>query len=279
MPGSDSPLDISHFKNYRDYLVYVIGLRPGKGRGAISEFALVLGVNKSFISNVINDKHAFSREQAYKMSHHLNLNELETEYFLELVDLEKSTSAKFRTRINEKLIRLKTKIRSGQGQSSSDTPLDDYEKSVFYSNWQYAAVHLLIGLQQKSHQSVKDVSARLNLDSKVTSQILNFLVKCGMAETNGKIYRPLITSTHLDPLSPFRIRHHMNWRLKAVESITHSKNADLHFTAPLRLNSEDRTNLHNALMQVIDETREILKSKKISDGEELVCLNVDFFEI
>lgn len=83
------------------------------------------------------------------------------------------------------------------------------------------------------------------------------------------------THLHIPNESPLVVKHHTNWRMKAVQKMDTRESAELFFTSPMSISVKDfdviRERLNIALKGIVDIAKE-------SPAEEVVCLNIDFFK-
>jgi len=99
-------MTIFEFKDYKLFVRHVINTKPILGRGSVKKMAESLRVHPSLISQVLKGTKEFTAEQANEVAVFLNLNELETEYFLCLVDIERAGTARLKTFLQNKRERL-----------------------------------------------------------------------------------------------------------------------------------------------------------------------------
>src|SRR5690606_34948127 len=78
-----------------------------QARGMKSEAARAMNCQPAYLSRVLADQATLSSEQAFSLNIVLNHKELESEYFLALVDYERAGTAEFRSYLKAKLDRLK----------------------------------------------------------------------------------------------------------------------------------------------------------------------------
>ena len=83
-------------------------------------------------------------------------------------------------------------------------------------------------------------------------------------------------TTHVDRKSLYVIRHHENWRFQAIKNMEFEKEENLFFTAPLTISKSDFEYFKNQVLNLIED---LSKKVKVSNSEELVCLNIDLFKI
>ncbi len=107
-------------------------------------------------------------------------------------------------------------------------------------------------------------------------EILDFLIQLEIViEKNGSFSSGAV-STHLEKKSPHLIRHHTNWRLKAIPSAENLSDQELMYSASFSSSVEDFGLFREELMQVIQR---FLKVVSPSPGEDITQFNMDFFWI
>lgn len=246
---------------------------PSRGRGEQAKIAEALGVNTSFLSQVLKGTKNLSQEQAYLLAQYFKLDDLETRYFYEMVNLSRAGKPSYRKFIQTELAKMANEARQKAGLPSPDQPLDEPNQAIFYSSWQYSAIQLLTGIE--SLQTNELIARRLKLDEKTTQQILDFLTLCGLCNRDGERYRIGARRTHLPDHSPLRSRHHMNWRLKAIDHFPKAIPGDLFFTAPMRVDQPTLEKVEILLKNMVKEVNGLIDQ---ASDETVACLNIDWFK-
>lgn len=263
---------IYSFKDYRDLLRTAFESRSKNGFGEAKKLAEFMGVHPTFISQVLKRGKDLNSEQALTVAEYLNLNELETEYFILLVQIERAGTAKFKAHLKTKLQELSKKVSDLSERVQYQTKISPEDQATFYSDWIYSASRLstlIPGLDQ-----LDTLSSHLGLPVQELKTVTDFLVKIGMLKLeNGKL-RTGPLSTHLPKRSPWIKSHHTNWRLKAVESLTARDERALHYTAPMTVSFDDMSKISEILIKSINKIDKIIEP---SPSEALVCLCIDWF--
>jgi uncharacterized protein (TIGR02147 family) len=260
---------------FRDYKRYLITLTKTAGRGFKKALAQAAQCQTTYISQVLGGRANFSLEQAQAAGGFLGLTPNEVFYFLLLVQKARAGTAELRNfldkRIDEEhakylLIRERVKIKN---------TLSEEAKAEYYSSWQYAAVHLLLTIPQ--YQEPRSIAKRLHLPLRRVSEILGFLGSVGLAEQKGGKYLPGQKQLYLEKTSPLISKHHTNWRMKAIQSFENGASEDqLHFSSVFTLTLDVAEKIRHILVKTIEETVHLVKQ---APEEELVAMNVDFFEL
>jgi len=152
--------------------------------------------------------------------------------------------------------------------------LSEVQQATYYSSWIYAAVHIALSIP--SLQNKKKLARFLQMPTAKISEVIEFLLQCGLlAEKNGKyVFGPM--QVRLGNNSPQIIKHHTNWRLRATESLEREDEHDLHYSGVFSVTRGDMARIKDRLLEQIKECQQVLRS---SSEEELVCFNVDFFNL
>ncbi|MGE3608510.1 MAG: TIGR02147 family protein [Bacteriovoracaceae bacterium] len=260
---------------YRSFLEKKLEENASNKRGMTSRLAEFMGVNTSFISQVLNgDKH-FSLEQVMKLSSYLSLSELDEEYLLLLLQHERAGTTQLKNYFEKKLKNIRERRSKVSEVISENKTLSEIDQSIFYSNWYYSAIRLSTDIE--GLEDTHELAKFLNLPHNLVLQVVNFLLSKNLlikAENKLKIGPK---STHLPDDSQFIYSHHQNWRIKAMENYSHfKKNDDLAFSAPLTISEKDFLEVREVLLNQIKTISKIVSSSK---SEKLACLNIDYFKI
>ena len=268
-------MDLFKYDDYKLFTNDWIEKRPKKGRGYYRKLSLFLEVKPVIISQVLKGERHFSLEQALEVCEFLALNELESDYFQLLVQREKAGTHKLKKRLQQKLNRLKEKANQVKARLPENEPLSDRARAEFYSQWFYSGIRLSTAIDGLN--TPQDLSRHLNLPLHKVRSVLDFLVKNNLCllEKNGT-YRISEQSTHVDSRSPLVSRHHKNWREMAMRKMELQTEEDLFFTAPIVVNQQTMQLMRDQLLQTIQK---LSKTATLSSSEQLICLNIDLFNL
>ena len=110
-----------------------------------------------------------------------------------------------------------------------------------------------------------------------TGEILEFLVSLGLAIQKGNHYEVGASRVHLGGDSPMISKHHINWRLQAIQSLEReNREVDLHYSSVISISKEDTLKIKSLLVDSIEKTKAVIKESK---EEELHSFCLDFFKI
>jgi len=265
---------VFEFRDYKQFLRLYIREKPKKGRGLIKTFAAHLRIDSSQVSKILSGDKDLTEEQGLLMAKFIGLTELETEYFLALIKIERAGTKLLADHYREKRDRLKTESLNLNRRVKSDRILSDFEKSVFYSSHLYSAIRLSTSIG--NGQTLTEIVDRFQIPREKAAGILDFLTSTSLCrEENGR-YRLGTQHTHVERGSPFLARHHQNWRVKGLERMESISDQELQFTGPVSINKKDFESIREDLVELVSKAL-----KKVKEGEpaDVACLLIDWFWI
>ncbi len=265
---------VFNFKNFRQFIRYSFSLKSKNGFGQAAKLAKLMSVNSTFISQVLNHDKPLSSEQAIIAAQFLNLNEIETNYFVLLVQKDRSGTKDYREYLEKQLQRLREQSNELVNRVQHNTQISEEQRSVYYSDWVYSAIRLSAFLP--SLDSPERIAEYLNLPVLKVKEVIQFLLNSNLLILNNGKLSNGIRSTHLDGKSPWIKAHHSNWRHKAIHEITYGDPKSMHYTSPMTLSANDAEKIREVLIKAINHVDDILKP---SPSEELYCLNMDWFRV
>jgi len=262
---------------FEDYKLYVLQWIEGKGsekRGEFQRIAQALKVHPTLVSHIFRGEKNLSLEQASRLCRYLGLSQLETDYFLLLVQRAKSGSLELTQVFDRQIEELRKRSKTLAHRVTRDTILTDEDKATFYSNWYYSGIRLLTSIPK--YQTKAAIEENFQLPMSLISDALEFLTRTGLCRYDGRHYSMGPALTHLESSSKWVSRHHVNWRLKAIEQQSQMTEEDLMFSGPLTLSKKDAAQFRETLLQLIQELGQLAKASK---EEELRCFNLDWVKI
>jgi len=265
-------MSIFNFKDSRPFLRDYIAKLPKKGRGEASRLAKELGVSTTLISQILAEEKSLTPEQAQVVSKYLGLAGLEYDYFTFLIQWERAGSPKLKSFWSEKLDSIRSQSLKVSARVSPQRVLNDQERAIFYSTALYSAVHMYTSVGDKG-KTLGEIARRFELSLSKAAEILNFLKETGICAQNGDHYTMGVQSTHLEQGSPHLLRHHANWRMRAVQRSEDLQDDELMYTANVSLSKEDFSSLRESMVGFI---KQFLRQVHSSPAEEIAVFNLDF---
>lgn len=267
-------VQIFEFPEYKSFLREWIKSQPSQGRGELRRMAQHLRVHPTLMSHITKGPKDLSAEQAFEMSGYLSLSETEREYFLCLVQHAKAGTKNLQRHLESKLEDMRRKSQDLSSKFENKIEMTNAEKGEFYSNWQYAAIHLAIDLPKGA--TVEGIADALALPQQLVAEKIKFLARCGLCEIHSGKIRFGTPWTHVDAKSPFVGNHHRNWRLKAMERHPNLSDSELAVSAPVVLSKKDAQVFRKKLITLIEDLKEIVTESK---SEVIMNFNLDWIKI
>lgn len=269
-----APLNIFTYENYKAFLLDVISSYPKGGRGLRAKLAQAMNCQVAYVSHVFKGNYHLSLEQAEAASRFFALNKEEGEYFLLLVSQQRAGSRELRSFFDRALKDKRDQISLLKSRVKISERIGAEEQSTYYSHWYYAAIHMLITIPE--FQTAEKISKRLKLSQKKVNEVLGFLVGCNLLRKEGLSYRPGSSLLHLEKDSPLIARHHSNWRMSAITSLSEEKENDLHYSGVVTCSEKDRDLVREKIAKCLEDCISVIKA---SPEEKLMGICLDWFEV
>lgn len=267
-------MDIFDFDHYKNWVNARISQMPQRGRGQYKKIAELLGISAVVVSQVFKGPRELSLENAMEISVYFALTELETDYFLTLVEKERSGSHKLKIYFETKIRALKKKRGPIERVVKRNSELNKEIQAVYYSDWVYSAVKLLS--MSEDPLSLDEITAILNLPLQRTKNAAEFLIRHNLVHEERSKLRAPSSLTHLGPNSPFLSTHLQNWRTLTLSRIDRRTTTDIFYSGPMMIEPKYYMKIRGQILEFI---KEFSRSVEESESRELACLNLDFFKI
>ena len=266
--------ELYEFNSYKNYLKEWLKSQEKGGRGLKSALAQAMGCQTAYVSQVLNGEAQFSLEQGEILNRYFNHNKEEADFFFLLIQHERAGSQNLREYFYEKISEVGKRRLHVKERLSIKKTMNELDHARYYSAWYYAAAHILLSIP--GHDTRTAIAKRLGLGMKKTTEILDFLVDTGLAMQEGDHYRLGKGRTHLGNDSPEIIKHHSNWRMRAVQSLDRETMQELHYSSVTSLSKEDILQIKEIFLKTIQSLEPIVSE---SPEEELYCLCLDWFAV
>jgi uncharacterized protein (TIGR02147 family) len=260
--------------DYKEYLAEWIQSQASGGHGMRKGMAEVVGCQTAFISQVLKGNAHFSLEQADKLNPFLGHSKEESSFFLLLVQFTRagtdSLRAHFLAQIQEQVGRrshLKERLKTTHELSNEDN-------SIYFSSWSYAAVHVLLSVP--GYQTKAAIAETLHWPVDRVGEILEFCVSRGLAMQSGDQYSVGPAHIHLGNDSSMIVKHHMNWRVKALEVLDQERTEEMHYSSVVSVSGADIPKIKAIFADALTAARKIVADSK---EEALYSICLDFFRV
>lgn len=269
----DKILNIFEFSDYRSYLNDWLTAAKSQKTFNLSRLAEVASVHPTFLSHILAGTKHLSLEQATLLSEHFGHTKLEQDYFIILINLDRAGNEPLRKYWLEKKSQIEfQKNKLGQ-RFEKHRELTQEQRAEFYSSWIYVAVWVATAVENK--QSISQIAERFKISREQAETVLMFLAEAGMCVEKEGYFSMNESHVHVPNESFFVTKHHMNWRMKAIQKMDTRAESELFFTAPMSIAKKDFLLIREKVTRMI---KEIVDTAKDSQAEDVVCLNIDFFK-
>lgn len=266
-------MNIYPFKDYRAYIKAQIQAHK-EIRGYQGKLADVAKCQKPYFSNVLSGKVNLSAEQAMRLTLFWQLLGTEADYFLELVNLERTDFQPLKARIKNHLSGLRAASENLSKRIPQNLKIDAENSVTYYSSWVWSAIHILAGVT--GYHTVPAIAERLHLSPKLVQSYLSKLEEMGLVKCNGEKWATVSGYLHLSKDSSLNSLHHLNWRQRAVIDSQLPSSDGVHFTCVQSHSHSDFLKLKDLLLEYIDKHSAIIAP---SENEELTSVCIDFFKV
>lgn len=268
-------MSVFSYLDYRDFLIERLG-GQGKRTGLKSKLAAELEIKNSYLSRILAGGSDFTPEQGFLVTKFLGLNELETDFFLELVAYSRASHHGLKSLHKKNIVRLAKESKELDQKLKDPNRLSQEDAFKYYSKWIYLAVHVAVSLP--SCQRLEDLERKFDLPRPELEEVLVFLESAGIIHFDPKMRRYGVgdSYTHMGKDSELTSLHHYNWRIKSLEQISKQPQRGLHYSGVFSLSKKDALVLKENFIDLINNHIEIIKPSK---EETMVCQVIDLFEI
>ncbi|RYZ57907.1 MAG: TIGR02147 family protein [Proteobacteria bacterium] len=260
--------------NYREIIRFQLKEHSPK-RGFQSTLAKFLGCSPSFLSQVLKDKVHLTPDQAALFCDFWKLNQLECDFFLNLVNLERASTVELQAKIAKWIdaLRSKGQKQGFHSQTERSIPLEG-DAVQYWSAWHYPAVYE--GISHAIFKTREDIAERFSLPMATVDQILSKLKSFGMIEEKNRIWKATNKNFYeTDDVALTKLFHDEIHR-HSLEKYDAPQDEDLHYVQVAGIAKSEIPELKQMILDLINRQR--LKMKRSGD-QELVCFSYHLFKM
>lgn len=234
-------------------------------------------IQRSYLSQAINQKARLSADQVFAVTKYLTLKENESKYLLILNEIE-TTGIKAR---RDELEKERQKLQIGALKTENKIKRHTSEQSSepffkYYTNWAVPLVHMYLTIPRYL-RNPDSIRAILALDENVFTDSLSTLEALNLISISTKGIKVLQDKLHLPSSSYFSKTNAISFRQKAIESLQKTKNSENHhFTATFSGTLETQIQLKRLFLTFVEEAAKVIEK---SDNEDVFQINFDLFQI
>lgn len=265
--------NLLEYYSYRQYLKDVLESQGPKS-GLKRRASEALQVHTTFISQVVLGRADLSLDQGERMNMFLQHSEEESEVFLDLIIYERASEPKLKSRFEQKIQKRQQARMQINKRLESTSELNEVDQERFYSSHLYGLLHVLPSLPE--YRTVAKLSGVTGFSSETVSDAIDFLIKTEVLKVVHGTIVPGKKHLHLGNDSKQIWRHHANWRMAALQSMTFQNRSDLHYSLVFSCSRRDANKLKEFLLAQLKSMSNTIGS---SSDEAVYSYCFDFFAI
>lgn len=273
-------MQIFENREYKQCLRVIMAERQQQfgSRFTFEKMALACGIQKTYLSKVLNTAAHLNPDQLYAACENLKLSSLETEFLLLLRESELAVNSKRSALLKAKVEKVRNdnlKIASVI-QVAKDGSIDKY-KWEYYTDIDLQLVHMFMTIPSFAADP-KQICQKIGINSARLQTILLALQSWQIVKFENGSYIVSDPKLHLAEDSPVFLAFGILNRIKTIEKIRQSKTDkgdDYFFSVIFSASKGIRAKFKKKLLDVLKELQgEVIASK----SEEIYQLNIDFFK-
>ncbi|HWU42310.1 MAG TPA: TIGR02147 family protein [Bdellovibrio sp.] len=275
MTSKRAVLTIFDFKDYKSFVRHKVDAQSGPRSGQRSALAAAMSCQLAYLSKVLNHSTGaeLSLEQAEAAAHFFSLNKVELSYFIALVSEARAGTESLKEYWREQAKQIHSESRQLVSRIHFDQPLNESEMAAYYSEWYYSAIHMCVGI--RGFQTPEKIAGYFKLDLTTVQKTLNFLLTAKLVKKVQARYELSHRKIHLKKDSPYVGKHHLNWKLQAMNNLGQPHSSDLHYTSVVTLSKDDFEKIRLLFFEAIEKARSTVAE---SEEQILACYALDFFK-
>ena len=247
---------------------------PNGGHGSYSKLAKSMGIHTTSLSQILAGTKPLSLEHASLVCDFFSFGDLEAEFFLLLVQMDRAGNQSFRERLENQIEKVRRQGSELSVVIPSKQSLTLEQQATFYSDKNYSLIRVLSSLSD--FQTMEAIANLIQLPQHIVAEKVKFLLQCGLCIQENGLIKPGPTYTHLDSDSAFISKHHANWRLHAMQKHPNLSKEELAYSSVLSLSKSDAKKVRNLFADIIKQTNEV---RAESEPEVLRCLCIDWVSV
>lgn len=264
--------------NYTDYKIFISDIISSSKDLSKSALAKFCNCQSAYISQVLGAHAHLSLEQAYNAAEYLSLTISEQDFFLNLVQLNRSGTRDLQNYFKNKLKSLKDEHLNLSKRIKSQDKLTNDEQAYYLSSWLNMVIHLMTTIPK--YKTEEDIAEALSLPVAKVKESIEFLITTGLIKKKKNGYKAGTTFSHITSSSHLLPLMHSNNRQLTIDTITRLKKQDfannLIYSSIISLSEDDYNQIKEILISSIDKSKKIIKASK---EEVLGVFNLDFIKL
>ena len=268
-------MEVLSKSDYREAFSELFGLRKQSlgQKWTLSSLAKRVGLQASYLTNVVKGRAHFSADQIYAVCESLGLSDVETEYLVLLMELEKSAHAPRKAKLQSEIEELRRKHLSRYVQEEA-APLSADDLQAYYLDPNLELLHFYLGLKSKD-QSPETVANALGISSEQVLEGIQFLSSRGLIKKHNSRWVRGVIKQHLSEDSSLCKPNQQLLRFKALNQLQNTaKERKYSFMATVSMDEDSRLKIQSAYLQFLKQARKIVED---AEPDEVYQIQFDLF--
>jgi len=263
-----------NFKTYPHYLKAVF-FGPEARRGLQAEYARAMGCQAAYLSQVLKGGANLTDDHGLKLAQFLKFSELETDYWLTLLRLERAATPELKKHLEAARDRIAQAAGELKNRSDAETmEIDERTLAAYFGSWLAPTLH--VATSSSRLRTAGALAERFCLSEKKVEEVLRFLQQAGFVHKRGPEWHFSGTSVHLPRQSPHHTAHQMHHRQQAMRSLELLDERDLHFSSVFTMAPADFERLREKMTDWIASAQKDIHK---SGSEEVYAICLDMFRV
>lgn len=272
-------MNVYEFDDYKEALRAEMSERRRQfgSRFTFEKMAKACGVQKTYLSKVLNGPGHLNPDQLFSCGEYLKLRIQEIEHLLALREREIAQNSTRATLLTAKINEIRReKLKTDSAIETVPEAAIENRKWEYFTDVDLQLVHLFLTVPYYA-ENPNEICERIGIGQSRLDSILLKLQDWQLIDYSSGIYKAKDPQLHLSQDSPAFLAFGILNRLKTIEKIRDvkfDKSEDSFFSASFSAKTSFQRKLRKKIQELLKETQgEVIKSK----SEQVYQLNIDFF--
>jgi len=270
-------MEIYDFDDYKVALRQLLEMRRAQygGRFTFEKMAQACGIQKTYLSRVLNGKSHLNADQLFTCCRFLKLKDLEVEFLMLVRDRQTCENYHRKTTLEHKIARIISYRLKSESVLDTKDALSLNVAAEYYLNFNLHLVHLFLTVPRFT-SDLDQICFALGISQDELNDYISKLLAWGLVrEVRGKIIAGEV-SRHLSEESPVFNTFAILQRIKTIERMSKGKTKeDYYFSALISADPEFQIGLRKKILSLLEDAQ---KDAGRSKTEDVFQLNIDLFK-
>lgn len=268
-------IDVYAAATYRDVVDCSLRIESGTNRRGVAQLAEALKVHPTFVAKVIKGSVDFSMEHAIRFCRHVPLDDVATDYFVDLVNRDRAADDLTRRHFNGRLDAARAKKENLKERLRGGHDLSLEQQLDYYESWLPQAIH--IRCQTKGRHDRASLTKALGVSETSVREVVTRLLEMQILVEKDKQLHSNIDFVHTGRESALIRRLHINWRQKIISDVMEGRGlAGVHFSAVASMSAAAESKIRMLITESLEQSKKVIAN---SESEKVCVYAVDFYEI